>query len=239
MQSLDLGLFQRVREGDLTARETLFQANTGLVWACLRKYTGLIEKDDLFQLGAIGLLKAVDRFDPSYGVLFSTFAVPHILGEIRRHLRDNTPLKVERRLKEVSYLARKLSEERRAKTGRDPSAAEVAEALGVTTDTLMEAVDATSPLAYLEDIPSYGDRPDKSQDAKLGSDLPDSVELSDALASLDNQSKTIIEGRFFRGKTQAEISKELGISQAHVCRLEKAALVRLRVYLSAQEEILP
>lgn len=239
MQSLDLGLFQRVKQGDPEAREAIFQANTGLIWACVRKYTGLTEKDDLFQLGAIGLLKAVDRFDPSYGVLFSTFAVPHILGEIRRYLRDNTPLKVERRLKDIAHLARQVVDRKRSETGHDPTAAEVAQQLGVSTDVLVQALEATSPLAYLDEIPPHEGRPDRSRESAAEGDLPDSVEISDAIERLDGQLRAVVEGRFFRGKTQAEIGKELGISQAHVCRLERAALAKLRVYLSAREEILP
>jgi RNA polymerase sporulation-specific sigma factor len=239
VQPLDIALFRRAKAGDPDAREALFHANTGLIWACLRKYTGLIEKDDLFQLGAIGLLKAVDRFDPTFGVSFSTYAVPHILGEIRRYLRDNTPLKVERRLKEISNLARNIIDKRRAITGRDPSAQEVAEELGISCDTLIEAMEATSPLSYLEELPSFGDRVDLNRESRAGGDIPDSIELADALSSLDAQLKSIVEGRFFHGKTQSEIAVELGISQAHVCRLERAALVKLRVYLSAREEILP
>lgn len=234
MRPLDLDLFRQVKEGDREARETLFHANTGLIWACARKYSGLVENEDLFQLGAIGLLKAVDRFDASYGVLFSTFAVPHILGEIRRYVRDNTPVKVERRLKEVSYRARKAIDRRRAEIGREPSAAEIAEEIGVPADVLLEAMDATSPPVYLEEIPSYGEKPDGGGDAK-----PDTVEIADALDSLDAQMRAIVMGRFFEGKTQTEVSKDLGISQAHVCRLEKAALLRLRVYLAAEEAILP
>lgn len=238
MQGVDCALFERARQGDKAAREALFQANTGLIWACLRKYTGLMERDDLYQLGAIGLLKAVDRFDPSYGVMFSTYAVPHILGEIRRFLRDNTPIKVERRLKEIAYRAGRVIDERRARTGWDPPAAEVAQELGIDVDTLVEAMEATSPPGYLEDIPSYGDR---AMRTGYGSEAPEAypVEIRDALEMLEGHMRSIIEGRFLHGKTQGELARELGVSQAHVSRLEKAALSRLRVYLSTQEEILP
>ncbi|MGI6663531.1 MAG: sigma-70 family RNA polymerase sigma factor [Bacillota bacterium] len=239
MQAVDKGLFKRARQGDKEARELLFQANTGLIWACLRKYTGLLEKDDLYQLGAIGLLKALDRFDPSYGVMFSTYAVPLILGEIRRHLRDNTPVKVERRLKEIAYRAGRVIEERRAQTGVEPPAAEVAGELGVSVDTLMEAMEATSPPGYIEDLSHSGDRGLRTGSAGFKEDHLDALELKDALGRLDSETRHIIEGRFFHGKTQAELARELRLSQAHVCRLEKAALRKLRVYLSAQEEILP
>ena len=239
MQAVDPGLFARARQGDKEAREALFQANTGLIWACLRKYTGLLEKEDLYQLGAIGLLKALDRFDPSYGVMFSTYAVPLILGEIRRHLRDNTPIKVERRLKEIAYRAGRIIDERRARTGVEPTAMEVAGELGVSVDTLMEALEATSPPGYLEDLAPNGERGLRTEGPGVKEDHIDSIELKDALTRLDRETRHIIEGRFFAGKTQAELACELGVSQAHVCRLEKAALRKLRVYLSAQEEILP
>jgi RNA polymerase sporulation-specific sigma factor len=239
VQAVDCALFQRARQGDKEAREALFQANTGLIWACLRKYTGLLERDDLYQLGAIGLLKAVDRYDPSYGVMFSTYAVPHILGEIRRYLRDNTPIKVERRLKEIAYRAGRVIDRRRAETGCDPPLAEVAQELDVAVDTLVEAMEATTPPGYLEDIASYGTRPDKTTDHGSPGAQADSIELKDALGMLDDHVRHIVEGRFFHGKTQTELARELGVSQAQVCRLEKAALARLRVYLSAQEGILP
>lgn len=221
MQRLDRELFERVRCGDREAREEIFAANTGLIWACVKRYAGLLEKDDLFQLGAIGLLKAIDRFDPTYGVVFSTFAVPHILGEMRRHLRDDAPLKVERRLKEISYLARKARQEIAAADGHEPTLVEIAEATGVTVDALCEAMDATAPLLYLEDIPNYREKPEAPPESGM-------VDLRQVLSGLDPDLRTIVEGRFFLGKTQVEISRELGISQAQVSRLEKKALTILR-----------
>ncbi len=239
MQAVDGALFERARQGDKEAREALFQAHTGLIWACLRKFAGLLEKDDLYQLGAIGLLKALDRFDPSYGVMFSTYAVPLILGEIRRHFRDNTPIKVARRLRETAYRATRVIDERRAATGVEPPAEEVARELGVTVDVLLEAMEATSPPGYLEDFPSYREQRKNPGGWSHGEETAASIELQDALRSLGGEMRHIIEGRFFQGKTQAELARELGMSQAHVSRLEKAGLHKLRVYLASCEEILP
>jgi RNA polymerase sporulation-specific sigma factor len=221
MHGLDEGLFERARSGDRAAREEVFEANTGLIWACAKRYAGFAEKEDLFQIGAIGLLKAIARFDPSYGAVFSTFAVPHILGEMRRHLRDTAPLKVERRLKEISYLARKARQEIATRTGEEPSLSQIAEVLGVPVDVVCEAVEATAPVLYLEDVQSYQEKSQATAD-------PISMDLAQALDRLEPGLRAVIEGRFFLGKTQFEISRELGISQAQVSRLEKRALLSLR-----------
>jgi RNA polymerase sporulation-specific sigma factor len=230
MQPLDQALFERARGGDRAAREEIFTANTGLIWAFAKKYGGLLEKEDLFQLGAIGLLKAIDRFDLSYGVVFSTFAVPHILGEIRRHLRDNALVKVDRRLRELAFLAARTRREAVAKTGEEPALSEIAEDLGVPVDVLCEAMEAVSSVLYLEDIPGYGEAPAAAvEHAARGAET---LDLKQALEGLESDARTVVEGRFFLGKTQTEIARELGISQAHVSRLEKKALLSLRASLS-------
>lgn len=228
MQRLDESLARRAQRGDKAAREEIFNANTGLIWACVRKYAGLLEKEDLFQLGAIGLLKAIDRFDPSFGVAFSTFAIPCILGEMRRQLRDDGPVKVERRLKEIAYLARKTQEKIRAETGKEPTVASIAEAIGVPVDVLCQALEATAPLASLEDAAGFAANQDATPD-------PSSIDLRQAMADLEPPLFSVIEGRFFLGKTQSEISAELGISQAQVSRLEKKALTFLRERLSLRQ----
>ncbi len=230
---LDSSVFHRVRGGDQSAREEAFNANTGLVWAAVKRFTGLLEKEDLYQLGAIGLLKAIDRFDPSYGAQFSTFAFPHIMGEIRRFLRDNTPVKVERRLKEVAALAKRFRTAYRAKHGAEPSVEEVARALELDVDTVVAALDATQSITYLEDVPAYREEAASStEDASHV--LAESMDLRNALDSLDPKERTILESRFFHEKTQSEISKEVGISQAHVSRLEKKALAVLKSYLQVR-----
>lgn len=237
MQAIDRDLLEKAKRGDMEAREALFRANTGLIWACARRYAGLLEKEDLYQLGAVGLLKAISRFDPSYGVMFSTYAVPLILGEIRRHLRDSSPIKVERRLKEIAYKAGRVIEQHKARTGAEPPAAEVAREIGVDLDTLLEALEATSPPGHLEAMMPTGDRGIRT--GELKDDYLDSIELRDALEKLPPDERYVVENRFFHGRTQTELAREMGLSQPQVCRIEKAALRKLRVYLSAPEGILP
>ena len=227
MQRLDQLLFLRAQSGDKRARDEIFASNTGLIWACIRKYAGLLEKDDLFQLGSIGLLKAIDRFDPTYGVVFSTFAVPHILGEVRRYLRDNALVKVDRRLREIAFQAGKIRQQMTAKSGAEPPLTDIARALGVPPDTVLEAMEAASSVLYLEDIPGYVEK-EASGDQSAARE--DSVDLQEALERLGPDMQAIVRGRFLLGRTQSEISRELGISQAHVSRLEKKALMNLREY---------
>ena len=224
--SLD-STFRKIRAGDSSARDLFFQENTGLIWACIRRYSGLLEKDDLFQLGAIGLLKAIDRFDPQFGVMFSTYAVPLIMGEIRRYLRDDGTIKVSRRLKEVALTARRLSAKRKSETGKEPPLSEVAVELDVDLDFLCQSLDATQPVLYFHDLPGA------TNQTALGTEFDLEIHsehfaLKQAIAALEGHMKAIIQGRFFQGKTQHEMSAELGISQAHVSRLEKRALALLR-----------
>jgi len=226
MRPLDDGILARARKGDRAARDEMFEANTGLVWACVRKYVGVLEKDDLFQMGSIGLLKAIDRFDPSYGVAFSTFAVPHILGEVRRHLRDNALVKVDRRLREIAFKADRIRQRLTTEQGLEPPLSEVARELDVPADTVLEAMEAAASVLYLEDIPAYGDSNPHSQRPAE----EESVDLKEAMERLDPEMRAIVEGRFFRGRTQTEVSHELGISQAHVSRLEKKAILAMREY---------
>lgn len=230
---LDRAVFERARGGDQKAREEIFNANTGLIWAAVNRFAGLLEKEDLYQLGAIGLLKAIDRFDPDYGSQFSTFAIPHIMGEMRRFLRDNTPVKVERRLKEIASMAKRFRTAYRSRRGLEPSLEEMAKALEVEVDTLISALDATQTTVYLEDLPAYREEAAASTEHAPEGTL-DSMDLHRALELLEPKERAIIESRFFYDKTQAEISKDIGISQAHVSRLEKKALSVLKSYLEAR-----
>lgn len=228
---LESDLFGRVKKGDLAAKARLFQDNTGLIWACIKRYAGLLEKEDLFQLGAIGLLKAIDRFDPHLGTAFSTYAVPLILGEIRGYLRDDGPIKIARRLKEVSMAAKDLSLRKKQATGREPTVEEVARGLEVDVDLLCRAMEASQTVLYFEEFPhGFEEGAIFSKDAS-GSDveaLVDEIDIKDAIAKLNRVMQIIIFGRFFLGKTQQEIAGELRLSQAHVSRLEKKALLFLR-----------
>ena len=201
--TIDMDLFERARKGDPEAREQVFRSNTGLVGACIRRYAGLIEKEDLFQIGAIGLLKAIDRFDPKFGTAFSTYAVPLILGEIRRYLRDDGAVKVSRRLRELSLAARRLSSRKKAETGKEPSMEELARELEVEVDLLCQALEATQQLAYLEDTPvatQAESAPVGVARAASGQQFLESVDLRDAVSGLDDTMRAIIEARFFQGK---------------------------------------
>ncbi len=227
-------VFRKIREGDTHERDRVFNDNTGLVWACVKRYAGLLDKEDLFQLGAIGLLKAIERFDPSYGVAFSTYAFPHIMGEIRRYLRDNAPVKISRRLKEIALAAQRVSREIAASSGSDPPVSEVAFRLGLDADVILEALEAARPVLYLEDLPGYSQerREDPGEPGEVSLGEAHRIDLEDALNSLDDDLQQVIRGRFYMGKTQQELAEEIGISQAHVCRLEKKALLLLRAYLN-------
>ncbi len=226
---VDEALFYKAQSGDRQARDKIFCQNEGLIWACIRRYAGLLEQDDLYQLASIGLLKAVQRFDPRYGTTFSTFAVPHILGEIRRHLRDNTPVKIERRYKDLVFQIRKADRELRERTGSEATLQDIASHLGVAVDLVVESLDATKPPVYLEDLPSWMERQAiGTGDAREHDLLPDAIDIRRALAGLGPQEKSVIIERFFRGRTQAQIASRLGVSQAQVSRLEKRALLTLR-----------
>lgn len=216
-------VFKKIRDGDTSTRDRVFEENTGLVWACVKRYAGLLETEDLFQLGAIGLLRAIDRFDPAYGTAFSTYAFPYIMGEIRRHLRDNTPVKVSRRLKEIASQSQRISRDLVASTGQEPSVTEIASLLGVQPDLVLEALEAARPILYLDELSGYGETGESEPAHRM--------DLEDALGSLDPSLERVIRGRFFDGKTQQELADEMGISQAHVCRLEKKALQSLRSLL--------
>lgn len=230
---VDDQVLRKARNGDTEARDLAFDANTGLIWAAVKRFTGLLEKEDLFQLGAIGLLKAIDRFDPDYGTQFSTFAVPHILGEMRRHLRDNTPVKVERRLKEIASSVRRFRSGYRARHGAEPAVEEVAKALELDVDTVVLALDATAAPVYLEDVPAYREEAGAAS-ASSPDDLVEAMDLKAALEALDPQERAILQSRFFQGKTQMEVSRHIGMSQAHVSRVEKKALAALRGYLQVR-----
>ncbi len=236
--SVDMGVFERAKKGDPEAREQAFEANTGLIWSCVRRYAGLLEKEDLFQIGAIGLIKAIDRFDPEYGTAFSTYAIPLILGEIRRYLRDNGAVKVSRRLREVSIAVRRLSSKKKAQTGKEPTMEELAQELEIDVDLLCQALEATQPVLYFEDVPhisqSAAGEP-QSTGASGQHSFVESFDLRDAVSGLDEAMKSVIEGRFFHGKTQHEIAGELNLSQAHISRLEKRALLLLRQILQPKQ----
>lgn len=228
-------LIQKSHEGDKEARVRLVEENTGLVWCVVKRfYNRGVEMEDLFQIGTIGLLKAIDKFDLNYDVKFSTYAVPMIAGEIKRFLRDDGMIKVSRSLKELSYKAYLCREKLQERFGREPSVTELAGELGVEPEELMAALDASSEVESLHKPIYQSD----GQEVSLMDWLPwraepeeavlDHLLLKELLGGLEKEERQLIYLRYFADRTQAQAGKELGISQVQVSRLEKKILKSMR-----------
>ena len=228
-------LIQKSHEGDKEARARLVEENTGLVWCVVKRfYNRGVEMEDLFQIGTIGLLKAIDKFDLNYDVKFSTYAVPMITGEIKRFLRDDGMIKVSRSLKELSYKAYLCREKLQERFGREPSVTELAGELGVEPEELMAALDASSEVESLHKPIYQSD----GQEVSLMDRLPwraepveeimDHMLLKELLGGLEKEERQLIYLRYFADRTQAQAGKELGISQVQVSRLEKKILKSMR-----------
>ncbi len=230
-----IALIQRSHAGDKEAREQLVEENVGLVWCVVKRFYGRgAEAEDLFQIGSIGLLKAIDKFDVSYDVKFSTYAVPMISGEIKRFLRDDGMIKVSRSLKELAYKSFQARERLNVKLGREPDLEELSEELGVEKEELVQAMEAGgeieslyrpihqkegSEIRLLDKIEEKERREDK---------LLDLMVLKQLLESLEAQERQLIYLRYFADKTQSEVGKMMGISQVQVSRMEKRILQDLR-----------
>ncbi len=229
-------LWARVRAGDAAAREQAIEANLGLVRHVVRRFAAPgFDVDDLFQLGCLGLVKAVDRFDPGLGVRFSTYAVPLILGEVRGFLRDDGPLRVSREVKRVARRIRQKEDELSAVLGRAPSLAELAAALDMDRAELAAALESSAGLVSLHQ-PAVSGEPDGPtlEECVAGPEAAgwdDAVALRTGLARLEPRLRRIVELRFYGDCTQQEIARLLGISQVQVSRLEKKALTTLRAFL--------
>ena len=232
-------LFLRIKQGDRQARETYIKGNLRLVLSVIKRFTNSNENaDDLFQIGCIGLMKAIDNFDISLGVKFSTYAVPMIIGEIRRYLRDNNSIRVSRSLRDTAYKAIYARETYIKKNLREPTITEIAEEIGLEKEDIVYALDAIqSPMSLFE--PVYTDGGDTLYVMDQISDKKNKEEnwvqdlaLQDAINRLNPREKHIIKLRFFEGRTQMEVAAEIGISQAQVSRLEKSALKSMKNYLS-------
>lgn len=230
-----IALIQRSHEGDEEAKAQLVEENTGLVWCIVKRFCNRgVEADDLFQVGSIGLLKAIDKFDLSYNVKFSTYAVPMISGEIKRFLRDDGMIKVSRSLKELAYKAYLCQEKLQEKWGRDPTVSEIAEHLGVATEELTQAMDASGDIESLYK-PIYQK---EGQEIRLMDKLPEKeggeerllnqMLLSQLLAYLNKEERKLIYLRYFANQTQTQVGVTLGISQVQVSRMEKKILKSLR-----------
>lgn len=230
-----LALLRKAHEGDKAARDTLVEENMGLVWSIVRRFSGRgVENEDLFQIGSIGLLKAIDKFDPGYEVQFSTYAVPMITGEIRRFLRDDGMVKVSRPLRELSWKAYAARERLERELGAEPSLAMIAKELEVTMEELVMAMDSGAEVESLQKTIYQGDGNDISLEDRLEEKscaqekLLDRILLEETLEKLEARERQIIYLRYFEERTQTEIARELGISQVQVSRMEKKILNLMR-----------
>ncbi len=227
-------LFIKIKDGDLQARETFVKGNLRLVLSVIQRFNNRGENvDDLFQVGCIGLIKAIDNFDLSQNVQFSTYAVPMIIGEIRRYLRDNNSIRVSRSLKDIAYKAMHVKERLISKNSKEPTISEIAKELDLPKEDVVFALDAIAdPVSLFEPIYHDGGEAiyvmDQVKDTK---NVDENFALSEAMKHLDEREKHILNLRFFQSRTQMEVAEEIGISQAQVSRLEKSALKQLRKYV--------
>ena len=231
-----LELFDKIKKGDPFAREDLINGNLKLVLSILRKFNGKVDNlDDLFQVGCLGLVKAIDNFDTSYDVKLSTYACPMIEGEIKRYVRDNNTIRISRSIKDLAYKTLKLKEELSV-SGREPTNKEVADHLGVTEYDITTALDSLrEPVSMYE--PIYNDGGDTiylydqiaNKEEEYG--LDSRLALDRAMKNLKEREVNILKERFLIGKTQMEIAEELGISQAQISRIEKNAINNIKKYI--------
>ena len=231
-------LFEKIKKGDTNAREKLIGGNLRLVLSVIQRFNNRGENiDDLFQIGCIGLIKAVDNFDTSHNVKFSTYAVPMIIGELRRYLRDNTPIRVSRSLRDIAYKTLKAKEEYINQNAKEPTIEELSKLIEIPKEDIVFALEAIQdPVSLFE--PAYNDGTDtlfvmdQVKDEKNSDELwLEEIALKEAMTHLSDREKHIVNLRFFAGRTQMEVADEIGISQAQVSRLEKGALDRMKKYI--------
>jgi len=231
-------LFDRMHAGDKSAREEFIQGNLRLVLSVVQRFNNRGENiDDLFQVGCIGLIKAIDNFDVSQNVRFSTYAVPMIIGEIRRYLRDNNSIRVSRSLRDIAYKALQVREQLVNKYSREPTITQIAQELNLPREEVVFALDAIQdPVSLFEPIYHDGGdaiyvmdqvKDEKNQDESW----LEGIALREAMKKLNDREKLILTLRFFEGRTQVEVAEEIGISQAQVSRLEKTALNHMRKHI--------
>lgn len=230
-----ISLFKKLKSGDKNAREKLANGNLKLVLSILKKYQNRCDNmDDLFQIGCVGLMKAIDNFDLSHNVRFSTYAVPLILGEIRRYLRDNSNIRISRSIKDLAYKILKIKEEHFISTGKELSNEDVSKILKIDEIDIIVALDAMKdPISMYEPIYNNGgdtiyleDQLESKKDKISSWDI--SISLNDAISELKDKERKIITDRYILGKTQMEIAEEIGISQAQVSRLEKGGIETIK-----------
>ena len=233
-------LLLRASEGDREAREELIMGNLRLVLSVVSKFSSRAESaNDLFQVGCIGLIKAIDNFNLELNVRFSTYAVPMIIGEIRRYMRDNNSMRISRSVRDLAYRALQVKEEISLNKGREPTVSEIARILGESESDVGAAMEAiVEPMSLYDSVYSDGGEDSMYVIDKLTGDGEsddkwiESITLKEALKKLNSRERTIISRRFFKGRTQMEIADEIGISQAQVSRLEKGAIDKLRKYMT-------
>lgn len=233
-ESEKMELLKALKAGDVSARDKLVNGNLRLVLSVIQRFSNRGENlDDLFQVGVIGLMKAIDNFDISQNVRFSTYAVPMIIGEVRRYLRDNNALRVSRSMRDTAYHAMQAKEQLQGKLGRDPTIEEIADRLGLPVPEVVIALEAiVEPVSLYE--PVYSDGGDTiyvmDQVGALDSDSDwlDEIVIKETIKGLSPREKKILSLRFMQGKTQTEVAEEIGISQAQVSRLEKGAIRKIK-----------
>ncbi|WP_274952690.1 RNA polymerase sporulation sigma factor SigG [Angelakisella massiliensis] len=227
-------LLRRARAGDQQARDEMIRCNLRLVLSVIQKFTNRGENlDDLFQVGCVGLIKAIDHFDPNLNVRFSTYGVPMIIGEIRRYLRDNNMVRVSRSMRDLAYKAMQTREQLQGKNGREPTVEEISREMGSPKEDVVLALESIMEPSSLYD-PVYSDGRDtifvmdQIKDRSTDSDWLEEIALRQAMGELSEREKKILSLRFFSGKTQIEVSRQVGISQAQISRIEKGALERIK-----------
>ena len=236
-ESEKIELLNRIKNGDEKARDELITGNLRLVLSVIQRFVNRGESpDDLFQVGCIGLMKAIDNFDTSLNVRFSTYAVPMISGELRRYLRDNNSVRVSRSLRDLAYKAMQAREELTASKQSEPTIEEIAKAIDSTKEDVVMALESiTEPISLFE--PVYSDAGDtiyvmdQIGDKNDDSNWLEEILLKDAVSTLNDRERRILNLRFFIGKTQVEVAEQIGISQAQVSRLEKGAIAKIKSQL--------
>ena len=228
-------LFIKIKEGDEEARQKFINGNLRLILSVIKRFRGRGENaDDLFQVGCVGLIKAIDNFDITQGVQFSTYAVPMVIGEIKRYLRDNNSIRVSRSVRDLAYKTMQFKEKYTKERGEEPTISQIAKELGVEEEEISLSLDAIQdPVSLQEPVFNDGQESvfvmDQVKDTKNTDDFwAENMTINQAMEKLNDKEKMIVNKRFFEGRTQMEVASEIGISQAQVSRLEKSALSHLK-----------
>lgn len=225
-------LIELAQKGDIAAKEQLIKENSGLIWSIVKRFYGRGEQEDLYQLGAIGLLKCIEKFDFSYGVKFSTYAVPMIAGEIKRFLRDDGTIKVSRNLKELSFRAKTMQEQFIKEGKEEPSVIILADYLQVTVEELILALESDQMVESLQQPKGEKENSqqwiDKLYDTNENERTIEQITLKETISQLEQKERKLILMRYFQDKTQMDVARSLGISQVQVSRLEKKILTKMK-----------